>query len=467
MDPWTTEIDAMNSEWEEEARRRRRRSHRPVRRPAPPRPPRPRYPASRRPTTRVPSKRIFPLPVGGGRPPVTINIDTGRDGSREPGGGASGSGPVGEPYSAAAEPPQGSEFMRWVQSTLNLVSGLNLPVDGLPGPATRSAIRSFQQRSGLPSDGIVGPDTRRALVKARQQKSGAGGAAGSATAADAPPQEEISYTSRDYIRWVQSSLNRIMGANLAVDGISGPATRRAVIAFQRSRGLAADGIPGPRTAAALQAAGAPAPPGGGSVAPPAPSPAPYLPTPSLSGLRGRIVQVALQELQRWGDGKGKESDPAFRPVVETYWRTGVGYLPNEPNWWSSVPWSAAFISYVMRQAGAGSTFRYSGGHSYYTVAARNNRLANNSNPFKAYRLSEVAPQPGDLVCKARAGSGATYDNLREGMSTHCDVVVAVQTGRLLTVGGNVSDSVKTTPVTIDNNGRVTQSGYFAVIKSGV
>jgi hypothetical protein len=34
------------------------------------------------------------------------------------------------------------------------------------------------------------------------------------------------------------------------------------------------------------------------------------------------------------------------------------------------------------------------------------------------------------------------------------------------VGGNVSDSVKTTPVTIDANGRVTQSGYFAVIKSG-
>lgn len=463
MDPWTTEIDAMNSEWEEEARRRRRRSHRPARRGAVTQPPRPPYPGLRRPSTRVLSKRIFPLPVGGGRSPVTVNIDSGRDTGREPGGGGSGSGPMGDPYGAAPEPPQGSEFMRWVQSTLNLVSGLNLPVDGLPGTATRSAIRSFQQRNGLPADGVVGPDTRRALVKARQQQ--AGPAANGAPAADAPPDEEVSYTSRDTIRWVQSSLNRILRTNLAVDGISGPATRSALIAFQRSRGLTADGIPGPRTAAALQAAGAPAPPAGGA-APPAPSPAPYIPSPSLSGLRGRIVQTALQELQRWGDGKGKESDPAFRPIVETYWRTGVGYLPNEPNWWSSVPWSAAFISYVMRQAGAGSAFRYSGGHSYYTVAAKNNRLANNSNPFKAYRLSEVAPQPGDLVCKARDGSGATYDNIAEGMSTHCDVVVSVQPGRLLTVGGNVSDSVKTTPVTIDANGRVTQAGYFAVIRSG-
>lgn len=450
MDPWTTEFDTLGNEWEEEARRRRRPFRRPVRRGDSPRP---RYPAIPRPSTRVPSRRILPLPVGSGRAPVTINIDAGRDSSREPAGGASGSGgPMGDPYSAASEPPQGSEFLRWVQSTLNQVLGLNLPVDGLPGPATRSAIRSFQQRHGLPADGIVGPDTRRALVEARKQPVGAA------------PEGEVSYASRDYIRWVQSSLNRILGARLAVDGIAGPATRQAVMAFQRSRGLVADGIPGPRTAAALQAAGAPAPPSGG--APVVPSPAPYIPTPSLGGLRGRIVQVALQELQRWSDGKSKESDPAFRPIVETYWRTGVGYLPNEPNWWSSVPWSAAFISYVMRQAGAGSAFRYSGGHSYYTVAAKNNRLANNSNPFKAYRLSEAAPQPGDLVCKARAGSGATYDNLREGMSTHCDVVVAVQPGRLLTVGGNVSDSVKTTPVTIDSSGRVTQPGYFAVIKSG-
>ena len=183
MDPWTSEIDALTAEWEEEARRRRR-TRRPVRRAATPRPPRPRYPGLRRPTTRVPSRRTFPRPVGGGRSPVQINIDA----RPEPGmgGGGSGGAPLGEPYSGAPEPPQGSELMRWVQSTLNLVSGLNLPVDGLPGPATRSAIRSFQQRSGLPADGIVGPDTRRLLVEARKKQ--AGGGANGAPAQDAPPE---------------------------------------------------------------------------------------------------------------------------------------------------------------------------------------------------------------------------------------------------------------------------------------
>jgi hypothetical protein len=86
-----------------------------------------------------------------------------------------------EPYGAAAEPyapeplPAGSEYMRWVQSALNDVLGLRLPLHGTADSATRSAIRSFQQREGLPVDGIVGPDTERALLVARGGSSPRGG----------------------------------------------------------------------------------------------------------------------------------------------------------------------------------------------------------------------------------------------------------------------------------------------------
>ena len=41
-------------------------------------------------------------------------------------------------------------------------------------------------------------------------------------------EREADRSSPDYIRWVQSSLNRAEGLRLAVDGILGPATRSAI-----------------------------------------------------------------------------------------------------------------------------------------------------------------------------------------------------------------------------------------------
>ena len=72
---------------------------------------------------------------------------------------------------------------------------------------------------------------------------------------------EVSRTSPDYIRWVQQSLNQLMGLQLAVDGKDGPKTRSAVRSFQQKRGLTVDGIVGAVTEAAMRAAGAPPPPG--------------------------------------------------------------------------------------------------------------------------------------------------------------------------------------------------------------
>lgn len=56
---------------------------------------------------------------------------------------------------------------------------------------------------------------------------------------------------------IQSRLN-ILGANpqLVVDGVSGPKTLAAIMAFQRANGITPDGIVGPITQAALDAGGA-------------------------------------------------------------------------------------------------------------------------------------------------------------------------------------------------------------------
>ena len=202
--------------------------------------------------------------------------------------------------------------------------------------------------------------------------------------------------------------------------------------------------------------------------PVSPTPSP-LPTFDGQAFRQKIVQIANRELARWGDGRIKETDPRLRKTLQDYWKTGVGVSFSEdqlsdPAFQNTHPWSAAFISWLMKAAGAGNAFKYNGYHSAYTREAIDNRLANNSNPFKAYRITELAPQAGDLVCNSRAGSGATYDNVRAPMKTHCDVVTEVRPQRIVIVGGNVNNSVAQKTLRIDANGRIAEPNYFAVIR---
>lgn len=68
-----------------------------------------------------------------------------------------------------------------------------------------------------------------------------------------PPSPWEEGDADDRVKWLQEALNDL-GANprLEVDGRYGPATRRAVRAFQAIAGLVVDGIAGPVTEAAIQ-----------------------------------------------------------------------------------------------------------------------------------------------------------------------------------------------------------------------
>ncbi len=114
-------------------------------------------------------------------------------------------------------------------------------------------------------------------------------------------------------------------------------------------------------------------------------------------------------------------------------------------------WSAAFISYVMRLAGAGQGFHYSAAHSTYIDQAARDAAAHRNALVWAEDPAQYAPVPGDLICLGRAAARAmTFADLPAGAFTsHCDLVVDTAPGELTVIGGNVDDAVtmKHVPVT--------------------
>jgi peptidoglycan hydrolase-like protein with peptidoglycan-binding domain len=111
-------------------------------------------------------------------------------------------------------------------------------IDGAYGPDTERAVLAFQRANGLATDGIVGPDTWRALADqragARLRRTVLHGALHGAVSGNDVEQAQL-------------ALDHAGFDPGRVDGVYGPDTERAVLAFQRARGLLASGVVDPDT----------------------------------------------------------------------------------------------------------------------------------------------------------------------------------------------------------------------------
>ncbi len=189
--------------------------------------------------------------------------------------------------------------------------------------------------------------------------------------------------------------------------------------------------------------------------------------------RQAAVQIALGEWRAFRQPvvypnvelpEDEEREEGLWQRVGLYWWIGL-----DPSWpqsgWTGIhdqygqvfpasrdgfyAWSAAFISYVMRMAGAGSGFPYSETHSDYIDAAAEHAPGV---LLQAERPEAYAPQLGDLICLWRGRRPVTFDALPAGrFPGHCDIVVGAKPGQLMVIGGNVDNAVamKYVPVTPD------------------
>jgi hypothetical protein len=222
--------------------------------------------------------------------------------------------------------------------------------------------------------------------------------------------------------------------------------------------------------------------------------------------RQEAVAIALREWRAFGqkvhddpphpddplpENEMESRQPGMWERVGEYWFLGQNADREEAAWTGkhgaggdefsaraadNYAWSAAFISYVMRTAGAGDAFPYSGSHYVYINAAAREALGRETGwAVTAHRPKDYAPQLGDLICTGRdRAAHMRFDRLpARPFPAHCDIVVAIAPGELSVLGGNVEAAVtmKHIPVAADGkligpDGRILDTRYdwFVVLQ---
>jgi hypothetical protein len=245
------------------------------------------------------------------------------------------------------------------------------------------------------------------------------------------------------------------------------------------------------------------------VVPPPPPPGRYLQGPAVDDThvpafatagwapftRDAAIAIARREWRLFGSPVHVETagpqplpDPATKPErqpglwqrVGEYWWEGLPPDAKQVSWTGihdeqgivfpadqdgTYAWSAAFISYVMRIAGAGAGFPYSASHSLYINAA----AAGSTRLLRAHPAASYPPAPGDLICHGR-GAARTLQftdlPVATPFASHCDLVVDKFADHLTVIGGNVDDAVSATAVRLNPVGVLADplEPWFVVIE---
>lgn len=167
-----------------------------------------------------------------------------------------------------------------------------------------------------------------------------------------------------------------------------------------------------------------------------------------------------------------ESDPDVDATIAGYWSAtpdGASLLARQNRQWRGAdngpvdwvqPWSAAFVSWVMCEAGLGDPDQFQRDVSHRVYIDQAIRARDGAAPEAAYvawDLGEQPIEPGDLLCNSRGRSAyRSLADRRPEMGryapAHCDIVVRVAADRLNVIGGNVVQGVSLTLLPLTSEG---------------
>jgi len=160
-----------------------------------------------------------------------------------------------------------------------------------------------------------------------------------------------------------------------------------------------------------------------------------------------------------------ETDPQLCAQIKRYWQD-VGLLFESC---ITIPWSAVFVSWCIKQAGATALeFEFSAAHSDFVYRAIQNK--NNSvGVFRGYSITDYRPQVGDLIQYNRKGNqfDFTYASQNSNYESHSVIVTEISQDasgpHAQTIGGNESNSVRKSKVWLTQDGYIQQRSKFSYI----
>ncbi|MDX0140827.1 DUF2272 domain-containing protein [Sinorhizobium meliloti] len=185
----------------------------------------------------------------------------------------------------------------------------------------------------------------------------------------------------------------------------------------------------------------------------------------IAAVEPTVVTIAKAEFNQFG-GIDEGDDP-LRSRIADYYEAGGGSRNLDPTL-NVNAWSAAFVSFCVKQSGAtAQQFKFNLSHSVFVQAAIANGLAD-TGVFRGHRITDYAPKLGDLVHHNRDGGTLSFDFARRntGYPSHSAIVVDFETRNgvrhAVTIGGNEhmrggSGTVGMKRFAVDSNGFLDQS----------
>ena len=182
----------------------------------------------------------------------------------------------------------------------------------------------------------------------------------------------------------------------------------------------------------------------------------------------RVASIAQQQHAKFQFTN--EADPALCKQIQK-WTEDIGFPFNSC---TGVPWSAVFVSWCVKQAGATKAeFKFAMAHAVFVNQAIKN-AANGQGVFHGLDITAHAPGVGDIIQNNRGGNRFDFAFAKTHTSYLSHSAIVIEVGQdtqghfAFCVGGNESDSIRRTVVRLNAQGFVKQregNPFICVIKN--